>query len=244
MDDRNPWHGLLYTDGIRISVIGVLAILALFLGAETMSVATNLGNPYDGFGVDPRVSNVYVHDLLHHGTFLISRETGRYSPGGNGDSTHVACSAGASFAAFQSDSTPSSPAWIGKRCPPATKTTGCSASCVPIGDALAVLIGEIASREPYARHFAGFDQPWNYASPEETAARLERAGFGGVRCWLQPWRVIPPDPAEFLAAVCLGPHLDRLPELLHGAFVADLLAAEGEPLTLDYVRLNIDARAA
>ncbi len=66
------------------------------------SVATNLGNPYDGFGVDPKVSNVYVHDLLHHGTFLISRQTGRYSPGGNGDSTNVSCSAGASYAAYQS----------------------------------------------------------------------------------------------------------------------------------------------
>jgi WD40-like Beta Propeller Repeat len=69
------------------------------------SVATNLGNPYDGFGVNPRVSNVYVHDLLHHGTFLISRQTGRYSPGGNGDSTNVSCSAGASLAAYQSTST-------------------------------------------------------------------------------------------------------------------------------------------
>jgi len=69
------------------------------------SVATNLGNPYDGFGVDPKVSNVYVHDLLHHGTFLISRQSGRYSSGGNGNSTNVSCSAGASLAAYQSAST-------------------------------------------------------------------------------------------------------------------------------------------
>ncbi len=69
------------------------------------SVATNLGNPYDGFGVNPKVSNVYVHDLLHHGTFLISRQTGRYSAGGNGDSGNVSCSAGASLAAYESTST-------------------------------------------------------------------------------------------------------------------------------------------
>jgi Tol biopolymer transport system component len=68
------------------------------------SAATNLGNPYDGFGVNPKVSNVYVHDLLHHGTFLISRQSGRYSPGGNGDSSNVSCSAGASYAAYQSAS--------------------------------------------------------------------------------------------------------------------------------------------
>jgi Tol biopolymer transport system component len=68
------------------------------------SVATDLGNPYDGFGVDPKVSNVYVHDLLHHGTFLISRRSGRYSPGGNGNSGNVSCSAGASLAAYESTS--------------------------------------------------------------------------------------------------------------------------------------------
>ncbi len=69
------------------------------------SVATDLGNPWDGYGVDPQVSNVYVHDLLHHGTFLISRQSGRYSPGGNGDSTNVSCSGGASLAAYQSTAT-------------------------------------------------------------------------------------------------------------------------------------------
>jgi Tol biopolymer transport system component len=53
------------------------------------SIATNLGNPYDGYGVNTKVSNVYVHDLLHHGTFLISRQSGRYSPGANGNSTNV-----------------------------------------------------------------------------------------------------------------------------------------------------------
>jgi Tol biopolymer transport system component len=69
------------------------------------SFATNLGNPYDGFGVDTGVENVYVHDTLHHGTFLISREPGRRAPGANGDSQNVSCSAGASLAAFQTRAT-------------------------------------------------------------------------------------------------------------------------------------------
>jgi hypothetical protein len=43
--DRGSWHNLLYTDGVRISFIGVCTILALFLAAETMSVAGNLGRP-------------------------------------------------------------------------------------------------------------------------------------------------------------------------------------------------------
>jgi trans-aconitate 2-methyltransferase len=102
---------------------------------------------------------------------------------------------------------------------------------------------ELQSREPYAVHFDGFEEPWNYAGAEETGERLARAGFTDVRAWLQPWRIIPPSPAEFLATVCLGPHMDRLPEDLRGPFIADVLAAEPEPLGLDYVRLNLEANA-
>jgi trans-aconitate 2-methyltransferase len=102
----------------------------------------------------------------------------------------------------------------------------------------------VTRREPYAAHFAGFEQPWNYAEPEQTKARLREAGFAEVRAWLQPWDVVPPEPAEFLRTVCLGPHMDRLPESLRDPFVADVLALEEDPLVLDYVRLNIDATAA
>ena len=42
----------------------------------------------------------------------------------------------------------------------------------------------VAAREPYAPHFAGWPGPWNYAGPEETTERLERAGFAVERCWL------------------------------------------------------------
>jgi trans-aconitate 2-methyltransferase len=102
---------------------------------------------------------------------------------------------------------------------------------------------EVAGREPYAPHFEGFGQPWNYAAPEETEERLLDAGFAQARCWLQPWDVVPPEPAEFLRTVCLGPHVDRLPEELRDPFIADILALEDEPLVLGYVRLNIDATA-
>jgi len=102
---------------------------------------------------------------------------------------------------------------------------------------------EVASSEPYAAHFEGFGDPWNYAGPAETEERLRAAGFAEARCWLQPWDIVPPEPAEFLRTVCLGPHMDRLPEELRDPFVADVLALEEEPLVLDYVRLNIDAFA-
>jgi trans-aconitate 2-methyltransferase len=103
---------------------------------------------------------------------------------------------------------------------------------------------EVAAREPYAAHFESFSQPWNYAGAEETEARLLAAGFDRVRCWLQPWTIVPPEPAEFLRTVCLGPHVDRLPEALRDPFVADVLALEPEPFQLEYVRLNIEAVSA
>ncbi len=109
---------------------------------------------------------------------------------------------------------------------------------------LRAICDEVASREPYAEHFEGFAQPWNYAGAEQTEARLENAGFEEIRCWLQPWTIEPAEPAEFLRTVCLGPHVDRLPEQLRDPFVEDVLRAEPQPLQLDYVRLNIEARAA
>ena len=52
----------------------------------------------------------------------------------------------------------------------------------------------------------------------------------------------PSEPRAYLRAVTLGPHLDRLPAKLREPFVEAIAAAMGEPLVLDYVRLNIDAR--
>jgi trans-aconitate 2-methyltransferase len=102
----------------------------------------------------------------------------------------------------------------------------------------------VAAREPYAEHLATFVEPWNYASAEETEERLRRAGFAEVRCWLQPWEVLPPEPTQYMRTVMLAPHLDSLPAELHDAFIADVLAEIGEPPRLDYVRLNIEALAA
>jgi trans-aconitate 2-methyltransferase len=101
----------------------------------------------------------------------------------------------------------------------------------------------VAGQEPYAEHLRGLEEPWNYAAPELTEERLRAAGFAEARCWLQPWEVRPPEPFEFLRTICLAPYLDPLPEELRAPFVEAVLAAEGEPLRLRYVRLNIDAVA-
>jgi trans-aconitate 2-methyltransferase len=98
----------------------------------------------------------------------------------------------------------------------------------------------VAREEPFAEHFRGWRRPWNYAGAEETAARLERAGFTDVQTWLEPKRVEPP--RSFIETVCLLPHLKALPEELGDGFVDRVLERAGQPLVLDYVRLNMSAR--
>jgi trans-aconitate 2-methyltransferase len=84
--------------------------------------------------------------------------------------------------------------------------------------------------------------PWNYATPEDTRRRLEHAGFKDIWTWLQPWPVEPPDPREFFSTVILGSHLERIPAADRDSFVDAVLARVGEPVRVNYVRLNILAR--
>jgi trans-aconitate 2-methyltransferase len=102
----------------------------------------------------------------------------------------------------------------------------------------------VAAGEPFAEHFVGWRRPWNYATETETAARLERAGFTEVNCWLQPKTVTPGDPRAFVRTVCLVRHLDPLPVELREPFIDHVLGRMGEPLVLEYVRLNMTARKA
>jgi trans-aconitate 2-methyltransferase len=103
--------------------------------------------------------------------------------------------------------------------------------------------GEVVAREPYAEHFAAFQPPWNYAGPGETRERLRAAGFAAAECWLQPAPKQPEHPREFLSTIVLGPHVQHLPEELREPFMDEVLAVLGEPVVVDYVRLNIDATA-
>jgi trans-aconitate 2-methyltransferase len=103
---------------------------------------------------------------------------------------------------------------------------------------------EVMARAPYAEHFDGWHGPWNFATPEDTERRLRAAGFARARAWLQERPVTPDDAHAYLSEINLGAHLDRLPADLHAAFVDDVVAhLGGPPVTIDYVRLNIDATA-
>jgi trans-aconitate 2-methyltransferase len=102
----------------------------------------------------------------------------------------------------------------------------------------------VAAREPYREHLHDLAPAWHFAGPEETRARLQAAGFEAVGCGLSDAPVAPAEPAAFVATVCCGPHRERLPAPRRDRFVDDVVAELGEPVVLDYVRLNVDARAS
>jgi trans-aconitate 2-methyltransferase len=110
-------------------------------------------------------------------------------------------------------------------------------------DVLRGVANEVLAREPYAAHFRDWQPPWNYAGPHITRERLLAAGFATAECWLQPAPQQPEHPREFLATIVLGPHVQKLPDALRDPFMDDVLAELGEPVVVDYIRLNIDAVA-
>jgi|SRR5580704_10496997 trans-aconitate 2-methyltransferase len=110
-------------------------------------------------------------------------------------------------------------------------------------DVLRGVAHAVLEREPYAEHFRGWHAPWNYAGPEVTRERLLSAGFSAAECWLQPAPQQPEHPREFLSSIVLGPHYQQLPEDLREPFMDTVLAELGEPVVVDYIRLNLDAVA-
>lgn len=103
--------------------------------------------------------------------------------------------------------------------------------------------GVVVAREPYAEHFRDWHAPWNYANAIDTQARLLQAGFTTAECWLAPAPQEPEHPREFLSTIVLGPHVQHLPEHLREPFMDEVMDELGEPMIVDFVRLNIDAIA-
>ena len=85
---------------------------------------------------------------------------------------------------------------------------------------------------------------WLYATPEETHARLERAGFEEVEVWThpEPTRLAEGEELEtYLETVCLRTHVAGMSPPERRRFLEQVAAAMPEPV-IDYVRLNISAR--
>ena len=100
----------------------------------------------------------------------------------------------------------------------------------------------------FARFFDGWRDPWHFVLPDATRTALWRAGFDVIDASLEEAPVTFTDPAvysEFIECVCVRHHLERLPAALHVEFLTQLTRAAGSddpPFTLDYWRLNIQAR--
>jgi trans-aconitate 2-methyltransferase len=105
-------------------------------------------------------------------------------------------------------------------------------------------IATVAARPSFSSHFEGMTMMWNFANPQETEDRLRNAGFEEISCWLEDKRVQPENAYDFTTTVTLGPHLTRLPEEKKREFAEAVLELLPDPLVLNYVRLNIDARRA
>lgn len=101
----------------------------------------------------------------------------------------------------------------------------------------------VMEREPFAAHFATFTAPWNYAGAKITGERLLAAGFTEAQAWLAPAPRRPEEPRTFLSAIVLGPHVQHLPAELRDPFMDEVMDVLEKPVTVDYVRLNIDAVA-
>ena len=89
----------------------------------------------------------------------------------------------------------------------------------------------------------GWIGPWNFATPEDTVARLVAAGFVDTQAWLTDTPEHFATREEFVAflrTVILGAHLDRLPPEEHDAFVENV-AGRLRHRVVDYVRLNLRA---
>lgn len=111
------------------------------------------------------------------------------------------------------------------------------------------LATEVMRSQEFAGYFEGWGGPWEYAYPDVTAERLTRAGFVDVETNLEETPTTlatEADYREFVTTVIYHPHLELLPDArLKDAFidrVTALAAREPVPFTLDYWRLNIQAK--
>jgi trans-aconitate 2-methyltransferase len=100
----------------------------------------------------------------------------------------------------------------------------------------------------FASYFENWQKVWEYPGAELTAERLRRAGFEQIHTALEQAPATLPDEQTFrafCATITLGPYIERLPEDLQDRFldpIAHEAAQDDPPFTLDYWRLNMEAR--
>ena len=107
----------------------------------------------------------------------------------------------------------------------------------------------VAEQSPFVEALSGAGRLWRHQyGANETAERLRGAGFANVEVWLEDSPQTFEDAAAlaaFARTVVLSRHVAVLPERLRDEFVDAVVAAVAETegkYSLDYVRLNMDAR--
>lgn len=112
-------------------------------------------------------------------------------------------------------------------------------------------VAEVAADARYQPYFAGWDGPWEFASPEGMTDRLRAAGFEDISTEMfeAPVQLASAgETRDFFEHVILGTHLARIPESqshLRSALLDRLTAAssaDDPPFRQDYWRLNVRAR--
>ena len=111
------------------------------------------------------------------------------------------------------------------------------------------LAEQVMHAPPFTQYFTDWPGPWEFANADVTAHRLKSAGFVNIDTSLEeaPTTLASEaDYREFVTTVIYHPHLDRLPDAHSKQDFIDrvtaLAANEATPFTLDYWRLNMQAR--
>jgi trans-aconitate 2-methyltransferase len=98
------------------------------------------------------------------------------------------------------------------------------------------------------QYFHKWEEPWLFATPQETDTRLTRAGFTEIWTTLEPAPVTFESPStfgDFIRNIVIWPHLTQLPLASREALLAEVVTQttqEEQAYVLDYWRLNITAR--
>jgi len=100
---------------------------------------------------------------------------------------------------------------------------------------------EVGREEPFAARFDGWSPPFVFPGVDETAARLERAGFIDITCSMRPFRH-DHDSVEYFRTCSLSAHVQRLPEDLRDDYLARVLETQSRPYGSTMQVLSIDAR--
>lgn len=114
-----------------------------------------------------------------------------------------------------------------------------------IADVRGAVAAVLAADPELGERLGDFD-PWRFPAPEATLGHLRAAGFAQASAELQDWAVeTGGDGRQWLRTINLGAHVERIgDDALADRFIAAVHEQlGGDPLTLRYVRLNVDATA-